>query len=107
MHSLLSCHFTITKNSYIAIHCYIWAPGLIPSAPGLGIGRFTIVDDATVCEADLGVNFFLDDTCVGKSRAECTYHHLSELNPDVQGAYINDVCLPLPVKDFHKLSLTS
>ena len=56
-----------------------------------GIGRFTIIDDAVVSEADLGCNFFLDDSCLGESRAACTYKLLSELNPDVQGAYNNDV----------------
>lgn len=50
-----------------------------------GIGRFTIVDNAVVSEADLGVNFFLDDTCVGKMRAQCSTELLLELNPEVQG----------------------
>ncbi|KAJ6129181.1 hypothetical protein N7512_001961 [Penicillium capsulatum] len=50
-----------------------------------GIGSFTIVDPATVTEADLGVNFFLDQDSLGKSRAEETCRLLRELNPDVQG----------------------
>ncbi|KAI0391814.1 hypothetical protein F5Y17DRAFT_439103 [Xylariaceae sp. FL0594] len=50
-----------------------------------GIGRFTIVDDAIVCEADLGVNFFLDESCLGRSRAECSTKLLLELNPEVRG----------------------
>ncbi|KAG0652851.1 NEDD8-activating enzyme E1 regulatory subunit [Hyphodiscus hymeniophilus] len=47
-----------------------------------GIGHFTIADSATVNEADLGVNFFLDEDCLGKSRAECCVKLLLELNPD-------------------------
>ena len=38
-----------------------------------------------VTEADLGVNFFLDEDCLGKSRAECCVKFLQELNPDVEG----------------------
>ncbi|KAI4867912.1 hypothetical protein F4820DRAFT_467054 [Hypoxylon rubiginosum] len=50
-----------------------------------GIGKFTIVDDAIVNEADLGVNFFLDDSCLGHLRSECCTKLLQELNPEVQG----------------------
>ncbi|KAK1766769.1 hypothetical protein QBC33DRAFT_540171 [Phialemonium atrogriseum] len=50
-----------------------------------GIGQFTIVDNSVVNEADLGVNFFLDDSCLGKSRAQCCAELLLELNPEVQG----------------------
>ncbi|KAJ5102285.1 hypothetical protein NUU61_004507 [Penicillium alfredii] len=50
-----------------------------------GIGGFTIVDPAMVTEADLGVNFFLEEESLGKSRAAETCRLLRELNPDVQG----------------------
>lgn len=50
-----------------------------------GIGGFTIVDPATVTDADLGVNFFLEEESLGKSRAAETCRLLRELNPDVQG----------------------
>lgn len=50
-----------------------------------GIGKFTIADGAVVKEADLGVNFFLDKDCLGKSRSECLTRLLQELNPEVQG----------------------
>ncbi|KAK3203007.1 hypothetical protein GRF29_154g1505339 [Pseudopithomyces chartarum] len=53
-----------------------------------GIGNFTIQDDAVVNEADLGVNFFLEDKHLGGSRAEHTCNLLKELNPDVQGSFI-------------------
>lgn len=66
---------------------------------GIGIGKFTVIDDVTIAEADLGVNFFVDAEGVGQSRAEYTCKYLSELNPDVQGSYINDVGL-LTSKDY-------
>ncbi|KAI0506130.1 hypothetical protein F5B22DRAFT_479533 [Xylaria bambusicola] len=50
-----------------------------------GIGKFVIADDAVVDEPDLGVNFFLDQSCLGMSRSECCTKLLLELNPEVQG----------------------
>ncbi|KAI2619235.1 hypothetical protein GGR54DRAFT_640166 [Hypoxylon sp. NC1633] len=52
-----------------------------------GIGRFTITDEAVVNEADLGVNFFLDESCLGELRSECCTKLLQELNPEVQGEW--------------------
>ncbi|KAK4448123.1 putative NEDD8-activating enzyme E1 regulatory subunit [Podospora aff. communis PSN243] len=52
-----------------------------------GIGRFAIYDDAVVEEADLGVNFFLDESCLGKPRSQCMTALLTELNPDVHGSW--------------------
>ncbi|KIW11805.1 hypothetical protein PV08_09077 [Exophiala spinifera] len=49
------------------------------------IGNFTIADSATVTDADLGVNFFLETESLHKPRAEETRRLLSELNPDVTG----------------------
>ena len=42
-------------------------------------------------EADLGVNFFLDELSVGQSRAKQCCEFLQELNPDVKGHYITEV----------------
>ncbi|KAL7273008.1 hypothetical protein RUND412_004152 [Rhizina undulata] len=55
-----------------------------------GIGKFTIIDDKIVEEADLGVNFFLDESSLGKPRAERAAALLGELNPDVQSNSIVD-----------------
>lgn len=54
-------------------------------ADSLGIGKFTIADSARVAESDLGVNFFLDEDCLGKLRSESCVRLLQELNPDVKG----------------------
>lgn len=56
-----------------------------------GIGQFSILDPAIVTEADLGVNFFLDDESLGKFRAEETVRLLEELNTDVLGTAIKEV----------------
>lgn len=55
-----------------------------------GIGAFTIADTAKVTEADLGINFFLEDGSLGKSRAVEATRLLQELNPDVQGNNLAD-----------------
>src|SRR5690349_16826402 len=66
----------------------------------IGIGKFTIADEALVNEADLGVNFFLDKDSLGKSRAEQCVKLLQELNPDVNGDWYpklkvhQQTCLP-------------
>jgi amyloid beta precursor protein binding protein 1 len=59
-----------------------------------GIGNFTIQDSAVVSEADLGVNFFLEEEHLGGSRAEHTCNSLKELNPDVQGNFVTEAGQP-------------
>jgi len=52
-----------------------------------GIGAFTVVDDATVTEEDLGNNFFLEASDLGKSRAAAVTALLVEMNPaDCRGS---------------------
>ena len=58
-----------------------------------GVGNFTIVDEYTVGEEDLGVNFFLEDSSLGKSRAAECCKFLLELNPEVQGSATQQVRL--------------
>ena len=55
-----------------------------------GVGNFTIVDDVIVTEADLGVNFFLDESSLSRARAEECCKLLLELNPDVTGNHISE-----------------
>ncbi|PGH17081.1 hypothetical protein AJ80_04954 [Polytolypa hystricis UAMH7299] len=60
-----------------------------------GVGGFTIVDPAVVTESDLGVNFFVEEESLGKSRAEETCKFLLELNPDVEGDFSSKPILDL------------
>ncbi|ETN41877.1 uncharacterized protein HMPREF1541_03816 [Cyphellophora europaea CBS 101466] len=55
-----------------------------------GIGSFTIADAATVQDADLGINFFLEPESLKESRAKETARLLQELNPDVTGHSISE-----------------
>ncbi|MCJ1291116.1 hypothetical protein MMC34_002659 [Xylographa carneopallida] len=54
-----------------------------------GVGNFTIVDDRLVEEKDLGVNFFLAEESLGRSRAEECCRYLQELNPEVRSNAIH------------------
>jgi amyloid beta precursor protein binding protein 1 len=53
-----------------------------------GIGQFTVVDSAITDAADLGNNWFLEETDAGGLRAEAVCRQLQEMNPDVQGNHI-------------------
>ena len=59
-----------------------------------GVGSFTIVDETNVSELDLGVNFFLEESSLGRWRAEETGKFLQELNPEVQINALQGVWLP-------------
>ena len=59
-----------------------------------GIGAFTILDDKITDGEDAGVNFFLDETSIGRPRGEEAYKYISELNPDVRGDYVVQVLMP-------------
>ncbi|KAM0786806.1 hypothetical protein ACM66B_002238 [Microbotryomycetes sp. NB124-2] len=50
-----------------------------------GVGQFTIIDPAQVQGSDIGNNFFLETTSLGKSRAEEVTRLLLELNETVKG----------------------
>jgi amyloid beta precursor protein binding protein 1 len=50
-----------------------------------GIGSFVVVDDALVSKRDLGQNFFLERTDLGRPRAEAVVERLLELNPEIKG----------------------
>lgn len=60
-----------------------------------GIGTLTIVDEKIVSECDLGVNFFLAEESLGRSRAEESSKYLQELNPDVNVHAVQNVSLGL------------
>ncbi len=59
-----------------------------------GVGSFTIVDETNVSEMDLGVNFFLEESSLGRWRAEETRRFLQELNPEVTISTLKGVCPP-------------
>ncbi|CAH8581574.1 unnamed protein product [Heterobilharzia americana] len=58
-----------------------------------GIGSFTIVDDSSVTEDDLGSNFFLSENHLGMGRAQAVTESLMELNEEVNGNYLIEVSI--------------
>ena len=53
-----------------------------------GVGHFTILDEHLLSEADLGSNFFVHASGLGKPRGEVIAELLCELNSDVRGRAI-------------------
>ncbi|KAK3817789.1 MAG: hypothetical protein J3Q66DRAFT_190479 [Benniella sp.] len=83
--ALESAHILLINAT--AVGCEILKNLVLP-----GIGQFTVVDQGTVTQNDIGSNFFLDFESLGKSRAERACELLGELNEDVKGHWIaNDI----------------
>ncbi|KAK2143283.1 hypothetical protein LSH36_857g00105 [Paralvinella palmiformis] len=55
-----------------------------------GVGSFTIIDGKRVSGEDVGNNFFLDQTSIGKSRAQVATELMQELNADVSGDFVDE-----------------
>ncbi len=55
-----------------------------------GIDSFTVIDDVRVQASDLGNNFLLEASALGKSRAAAVTELLLELNESVAGSYVEE-----------------
>jgi len=53
-----------------------------------GFGNFSVVDSQKVGPRDLGRNFYLRKTDLGRNRAEAVSEVLAELNPEVKGTFL-------------------
>lgn len=65
-----------------------------------GIGKFTIYDNAIIQEPDLGVNFFVDESYLGKFRSWACTSLLQELNPEVKGDWFPKAEKPMDLGQF-------
>ncbi|XP_033897685.2 NEDD8-activating enzyme E1 regulatory subunit-like [Acipenser ruthenus] len=73
-----------------------------------GIGAFTIVDENKVRGEDVGNNFFLTKSSIGRNRAQAATELLQELNSDVSGNFVEESPDQLLDNDpdfFHRFSL--
>ncbi|KAJ3592858.1 hypothetical protein NHX12_005196 [Muraenolepis orangiensis] len=73
-----------------------------------GIGEFTIVDGHTVSGEDVGNNFFLSHSSIGRNRAQAATELLQELNSDVSGNFVEESADQLLDNDpefFHRFSV--
>jgi len=64
-----------------------------------GIGRYTIIDNTTVNQTDLGNNFFLNVESLGKSKAKYSCKLLQELNEDCIGSHYTEDPIDLLERD--------
>ncbi|XP_014097757.1 nedd8-activating enzyme E1 regulatory subunit [Bactrocera oleae] len=76
---------TICLLNATALGCEVLKSLVLP-----GIGGFTIVDGNVVTEDDLGINFFLDISFLGQSKARACMQLLQELNTDVNGDFVDE-----------------
>lgn len=79
-------HFVLSFRMFL--FCSFFTSLLSSSLVCLDIGHFTIIDDALVHPSDVGVNFFVQSSDIGKPRAQVVAENLHEMNPDVQAQYI-------------------
>ncbi|KAI9102515.1 hypothetical protein DFS34DRAFT_647071 [Phlyctochytrium arcticum] len=68
-----------------------------------GIGSFIVVDDKKVEMSDFGNNFFIGREMLDQSRAKAIVESLKELNPDVQGSFLEENPTALVMKNRHFL----
>ncbi|XP_017466889.1 PREDICTED: nedd8-activating enzyme E1 regulatory subunit [Rhagoletis zephyria] len=76
---------TICLLNATALGCEVLKSLVLP-----GIGGFSIVDGNVVTEDDLGINFFLDASFIGQSKARACMQLLQELNTDVNGDFVDE-----------------
>ncbi|XP_021822830.1 NEDD8-activating enzyme E1 regulatory subunit AXR1-like [Prunus avium] len=55
-----------------------------------GVGSITVIDGSKVELGDLGNNFMVDESSVGKSKAKCVCQFLQELNDAVKAKFIEE-----------------
>ncbi|XP_031391190.1 NEDD8-activating enzyme E1 regulatory subunit AXR1 [Punica granatum] len=55
-----------------------------------GVGSITVVDGSKVEVGDLGNNFMVDESSVGRSKAKCVCSFLQELNDAVKAKFIEE-----------------
>ncbi|KAM2683604.1 hypothetical protein EV1_045205 [Malus domestica] len=55
-----------------------------------GVGSITVIDGSKVEPGDLGNNFMVDESSVGKSKAKCVCQFLQELNDAVKAKFIEE-----------------
>ncbi|KAB2610633.1 NEDD8-activating enzyme E1 regulatory subunit-like [Pyrus ussuriensis x Pyrus communis] len=55
-----------------------------------GVGSITVIDGSKVELGDLGNNFMVDESSVGKSKAKCVCQFLQELNDSVKAKFIEE-----------------
>ncbi|KAF9924370.1 NEDD8-activating enzyme E1 regulatory subunit [Linnemannia zychae] len=95
--ALESAHILLINAS--AVGCEILKNLVLP-----GIGQYTVVDQGTVTQSDIGSNFFLDADSLGKPRAERAAELLGELNEDVKGHWVAKDILSILNEDPNYLS---
>ncbi|KAI5067456.1 hypothetical protein GOP47_0017984 [Adiantum capillus-veneris] len=103
---------------YDAVHSLRQSRALIVGCKGLGaeiaknlllsgIAGIGLVDEEVVCMADLGCNFCLHESDVGRNRAVSVANSLRELNPSADVDVITEPSIEASLSDYNIVAATS
>ncbi len=82
---------TNLENSHVClVNASVSGSELLKNLILPGVGKYSIIDNTIVNEDDLSGNFFLDDSDIGRSKAQAMCDSLSTLNEDSSGVGILD-----------------
>lgn len=78
------------SSQVLLINCSATGSEVLKNLVLGNIGHFTIVDNEKVTQRDLGNNFFVDGSSLGKSRAAVVTSLLLEMNDGVEGRFFEE-----------------
>ncbi|CAJ1979051.1 unnamed protein product [Sphenostylis stenocarpa] len=80
----------LEKSSICLLNCGPTGSETLKNLVLGGIGSITVVDGSKVEEGDLGNNFLVDESSLGKSKARCVCSFLQELNDAVKAKFVEE-----------------
>lgn len=80
----------LEKSSICLLNCGPTGSETLKNLVLGGIGSITVVDGSKVELGDLGNNFLVDESSLGKSKAKCVCSFLQELNDAVKAKYVEE-----------------
>lgn len=80
----------LEKSSICLLNCGPTGSETLKNLVLGGVGSITVVDGSKVEVGDLGNNFLVDESCVGKTKAKCVCSFLQELNDAVKAKFIEE-----------------
>ncbi|TKY66972.1 NEDD8-activating enzyme E1 regulatory subunit [Spatholobus suberectus] len=80
----------LEKSSICLLNCGPTGSETLKNLVLGGVGSITVVDGSKVEVGDLGNNFLVDDSSLGKSKAKCVCSFLQELNDAVKAKFVEE-----------------
>ncbi|KAL2328351.1 hypothetical protein Fmac_021778 [Flemingia macrophylla] len=80
----------LEKSSICLLNCGPTGSETLKNLVLGGVGSITVVDGSKVEVGDLGNNFLVDESSLGKSKAKCVCSFLQELNDAVKAKFVEE-----------------